>query len=103
MKTILLVEDDLNLADGLVMNLEAEGYQVVHVAQGAAVMEELSRGMFDAVLLDLSLPDSQGLGTAAALLEAWPSVPLVVLVSRGAVWVKIRLVGLATGVFFWRK
>ncbi len=42
MKTILLVEDDQNLADGLVMNLEADGYQVVRASDGSAVNDNAS-------------------------------------------------------------
>ncbi|MDF1545131.1 MAG: response regulator, partial [bacterium] len=60
-KTILLVEDDPNLADGLVINLEAEGYQVVHVSNGNLVIAEYEKGNFDLILMDVMLPGTDGL------------------------------------------
>ena len=61
MKTILLVEDDPNLADGLMMNLEAEGYEAVHVDHGGLVIERFKRGSFDLILMDIMLPGIDGL------------------------------------------
>lgn len=60
-KTILLVEDDPNLADGLTMNLEGEGYQVVHIDQGNLAFNEFKKGNFDLILLDIMLPGIDGL------------------------------------------
>jgi two-component system alkaline phosphatase synthesis response regulator PhoP len=83
MKTLLLVEDDLNLADGLTMNLEAEGYQVVHVSNGSQVMEEFERGMFDLVLMDIMLPGVDGLTLCRQIRKAGDTVPILFLTARG--------------------
>jgi two-component system alkaline phosphatase synthesis response regulator PhoP len=82
MKTLLLVEDDLNLADGLTMNLEAEGYQVVHVSNGSQVMEEFERGMFDLVLMDIMLPGVDGLTLCRQIRKAGDTVPILFLTAR---------------------
>ena len=70
MKTVLLVEDDVNLADGLVMNLEAEGYQVIHADEGNRALEVYDDGNIDLLLLDIMLPGLDGLSICRKLREA---------------------------------
>ena len=82
MKTLLLVEDDLNLADGLIMNLEAEGLQVVHVAGGNQVMEEFEKGMFDLVLMDIMLPGVDGLTLCRRIRDEGHTLPILFLTAR---------------------
>ncbi|MBE9229581.1 response regulator [Phormidium sp. LEGE 05292] len=79
---VLLVED--NLADvALLMELlqdsEAESWQVTHVKRLSLALEHLHQTEFDVILLDLSLPDSQGLDTVARLQATVPHLPIVVL------------------------
>lgn len=78
---VLLVEDSPTDADLLVATLgEApEPVEVVHaetLQQAAALTEQHA---FDAVLLDLTLPDSQGLETVVRARVVWPDLPIVVL------------------------
>ncbi len=82
MKSILLVEDDLHLADGLVLNLEAEGYQVVHVSHGNLVLEEFHHGMFDLILLDIMLPGKDGITICKQLRANGVTVPVLFLTAR---------------------
>ena len=82
MKTILLVEDDPNLADGLVMNLEAEGYQVLHLADGGLVMEQFRQGNFDLVLLDIMLPGVDGLTLCRRMREDGSTIPILFITAR---------------------
>ncbi|RME19966.1 MAG: DNA-binding response regulator [Candidatus Zixiibacteriota bacterium] len=82
MKTILLVEDDMNLADGLIMNLEAEGYQVVHVADGAVAETEFHRGNFDLILLDIMLPGVDGLTICKRLRAEGVTLPILFITAR---------------------
>ncbi len=58
---ILLVEDEPNIARGLVFNLEEEGYRVAHVETGEAALDLVHREPFDLVVLDLMLPGINGL------------------------------------------
>jgi len=83
MKTILLVEDDANLADGLVMNLEAEGYQVVHVDEGHRALDAWHDGNIDLILLDIMLPGMDGLTICKRLREQGETVPILFLTARG--------------------
>ena len=79
---ILLVEDNLADADLLQEILdEADETQwsLVHVERLSQALHTLSENYFDVILLDLSLPDKQGLGTVAQTHEAVPDLPIVVL------------------------
>ena len=57
-KKILLVEDDEDIAALLRLNLLDEGYQIVHVADGAQALRLLEKELWDAVILDLMLHSS---------------------------------------------
>ncbi|TAN49577.1 MAG: response regulator [Rhodospirillales bacterium] len=79
---ILLVEDNPGDARLVQLALCAETqvhFDVVHVATLAAARAHLSQDPVDAVLLDLSLPDSIGMDTVKSIMEAAPAVPIVVL------------------------
>ena len=82
MKSILLVEDDPNLADGLLINLEAEGYQVVHVANGNEVLAEFERGNFDLVLMDIMLPGTDGLTLCKQIRATGATLPILFITAR---------------------
>ena len=95
MKTILLVEDDRNLADGLTMNLEAEGYQVVAVAEGSHVMETFRDGMFDLILMDIMLPGVDGLTLTRRIRQEGSTIPILFLTARGRT--EERIEGIVAG------
>ena len=85
MKSVLVVEDEEHLADGLRFNLEAEGYSVKTVGDGEAALDLLlnEREHFDAVVLDVMLPGKNGFTVATELREANHYVPLLMLTARG--------------------
>jgi PAS domain S-box-containing protein len=79
---VLLVEDNPGDAKLVQMALKAETmveFNIVHVETLARAKECLAKGGIDAVLLDLSLPDSFGMKTIRAVMEAAPKVPIIVL------------------------
>lgn len=79
---ILLIEDNLAEARFLQEVLKdspCQPFSVVHVQRLKAALEQLKTTIFDAILLDLTLPDSQGLESLARLIEQVPSSPIVVL------------------------
>ncbi len=80
--SILLIEDnptDARYIELLVEELDDGQYELVHVWDLAAGLEQISQESVDVVLLDLNLPDSLGLDTVRTLHSAAPSVPIVVL------------------------
>ena len=79
---ILLVEDnagDARLTQESLATQKVDKFTMVHVTSLAAACLRLREGHFDAVLLDLSLPDSHGPATLSALRQQAPSIPIVVL------------------------
>lgn len=79
---ILLVEDnsaDADLLQEILEEAEEMPWSLVHVEQLKEALSTVQTNDFDVVLLDLSLPDKQGLGTVAKTHETVPDLPIVVL------------------------
>jgi two-component system alkaline phosphatase synthesis response regulator PhoP len=95
MKKILLVEDDPHLADGLSMNLEGEGYEVVHFDDGKHALNEYERGNFDLLLLDIMLPGMDGLTVCKKIREQGSTVPILFITARDQAEQKVE--GLVAG------
>ncbi|HEY0405201.1 MAG TPA: response regulator transcription factor [Pyrinomonadaceae bacterium] len=85
MSAVLIVEDEQHIADGLRFNLEAEGYTVETIGDGAAALKLLTteRQRFAAVVLDVMLPGMDGFTVASELRRAGQFVPVLMLTARG--------------------
>jgi DNA-binding response OmpR family regulator len=85
MAKILLVEDEVHLADGLRFNLEADGHSVEIEGDGDQAVRRLlqSGERYDAVILDVMLPGRDGFAVVHALREAGEFVPVLMLTARG--------------------
>jgi len=84
--SVLVVEDEKHLADGLRFNLEAEGYRVETVADGETALARLTADTgtrFDVVILDVMLPGINGFSVASELRQAGQFVPILMLTARG--------------------
>jgi DNA-binding response OmpR family regulator len=84
MSRILIVEDEVHLAQGLLFNLEAEGHEVSTVESGEAALEILlvRNDLYDAVVLDIMLPGVNGFEVADQLRAARNYVPILMLTAR---------------------
>jgi DNA-binding response OmpR family regulator len=85
-QSVLIVEDEQHLADGLRFNLEAEGYAVEVVDTGEAAVDRLlgrHDRRFDLVVLDVMLPGKDGFAVVSELREARQFVPVLILTARG--------------------
>ena len=80
---ILVVEDEKHLAEGLMFNLQAEGYEVALAPDGERALALLEREHFDAALLDVMLPGKSGFEVAAELRQSQNFLPLLMLTARG--------------------
>ncbi|WP_085317235.1 response regulator [Derxia lacustris] len=91
---LLIIEDDIDLGPALLSALQPQGFSCVWVRRLGDALA-LDREPFDAVLLDLSLPDGEGL----TLLRRWRArrndVPVIVITARGGL--DERLAGLDSG------
>lgn len=92
---VLVVEDNADLAFGLQRNLEFEGYAVEVAGDGKAALERLRGGRFDLVVLDLMLPEVEGLTVLRRLREGGDGTPVLILTAKGDELDKVR--GLRTG------
>ena len=91
---VLLIEDDVRLAGMVSEYLGAAGFDVSIVAGGAAALERLGRQPYDALVLDLTLPDMDGLEVCRRLRAKWDT-PVLMLTARGEPM--DRVVGLEIG------
>jgi two-component system KDP operon response regulator KdpE len=78
---VLVVEDEAGLRQALVINLRARGYAVDAAPGGAAALATAARRRPDVVVLDLGLPDLDGVEVIRGL-RGWTSVPILVLSAR---------------------
>lgn len=92
---VLLIEDDALVASGIVAGLRLHAVTVDHVSTAQAARTALDSGHFDLLVLDLGLPDEDGM----ALLKRWraagQSLPILVLTARDAI--EHRVAGLQAG------
>jgi DNA-binding response OmpR family regulator len=94
METILLVEDELELARVIGRELEAEGYRVVHAAGGIQALQLHASRQPELVILDWMLPGLDGLEVLRRIRQA-SAVPVLMLTARGEEM--DRVVGLEVG------
>ena len=91
---ILVVDDEKLLVKGIKFNLENEGYQVETAFDGAAAVELARSESFDLIILDLMMPEVDGL-TACMRIREFSAVPIIMLTARSEDADKI--IGLESG------
>ena len=87
---LLLVEDDPALGEGIRVALKPEGYTVDWVQDGRSALHALTHERFDLTILDLGLPDMDGLDVLRRLRERQQAVPVLVLTARDATGDRIQ-------------
>jgi len=81
MKHIAIVEDDKSIAEMLSFHMKAQGYQVTHFADGEIARQNLLSESYDIVLLDIMLPNCNGLDICKELRQKNASIPILMLTS----------------------
>jgi DNA-binding response OmpR family regulator len=79
---LLLVEDDQAIARPLLRALEREGFAVEHVEAGEPAIARVGAGGIDLVVLDLTLPDIDGLDVCRQIRSSHPALPILMLTAR---------------------
>ncbi len=79
---VLLIEDDSAIAGAIVDSLDAMGWEVHHESAGLPGLDRISEDQWDVVLLDLGLPDLDGIEVARRAREGG-SFPIIVISARG--------------------
>lgn len=83
MARILIVEDEPTIAAALQDDLEFEGYDVEVVGDGATAASRAVQGNYDLILLDLMLPQKDGLTVCREIRAAGLSTPVIMLTAKG--------------------
>ena len=94
-KRILLVEDEENLHDAIKMNLELEGYFVVSCYSGNNAIEKFKQSKFDLIVLDVMLPEINGLDICEIIRLEDARTPILFLSAKGSSLDRIK--GLKVG------
>lgn len=92
---ILLVEDDISLSKALQQALQKQGYSVNAVERGKAALHVVQTDTPDIVILDLGLPDMDGLAVLKAIRDSRVDLPVLLLTARSSLEDKIS--GLDSG------
>ena len=82
--SILLVEDEENLHEALKLNLELEGYNVTSAFDGAAALNAVAAEYFDLIILDVMLPEMDGISVAETVRISNNEVPILILSARSS-------------------
>lgn len=89
MRTILIVDDEPQLLRALQVNLEAEGYRVLTALDGTTALQHAEGGHPDVMVLDLGLPDINGVDVITRVRRT-SSMPIIVLSARHGSVDKVR-------------
>ncbi|HZK51658.1 MAG TPA: response regulator transcription factor [Actinomycetota bacterium] len=82
MTRVLVVEDELQIAAFLDKGLRTAGFEPLIAREGQAALEAVRAGNFDLVILDLGLPDLDGLTVLRSLRETDSTTPVIILTAR---------------------
>ena len=80
--SILLVEDEENLHEALKLNLELEGYEVASAYDGAAAMKAVQNEYFNLIILDVMLPEIDGIAVTQNIRLTNDEVPILILSAK---------------------
>jgi DNA-binding NtrC family response regulator len=75
----LIVDDDMIVLDSCKRVFEAEGFEVCVVPSADQALKAMKNSMFDILLIDVKMPERDGMYLMRAVKKQWPDVPIVVM------------------------
>jgi two-component system alkaline phosphatase synthesis response regulator PhoP len=93
--SILLVEDEENLQEALKLNLELDGYNVTGVYDGADALKAVQQEYFNLIILDVMLPEIDGITVCETIRLQHPDIPILILSAKNSS--ADRILGLKKG------
>lgn len=90
--TVLVVEDEAALRELIAESLEAQGFAVAQAADATDATERLAGFAYDALVVDLRLPDADGMDVLDAALARYPEIKAVVMTGFGGVEEAVRAI-----------
>ena len=83
--TILIIDDEKNIRDGLAASFEMDGYNVKTAENGADGLEMVAKGDIDLVITDLRMPGVSGEEVVRRIASDTPAIPVIVLTGHGSI------------------
>lgn len=83
--TLLVIDDEKNIREGLATDFEMDGYDVKIAANGDEGLEFLSKGDIDLVITDLRMPGTSGEDVLKKVTREMPGIPVIVLTGHGSI------------------
>lgn len=83
--TLLIIDDEKNIREGLAANFELDGYNVKLAENGAQGLELISKGDIDLVITDLRMPGISGEEVLRKVTTETPGIPVIVLTGHGSI------------------
>lgn len=80
-KKLLIIEDDIDLREGLHFSFKGDGYEVLDVGTRREGQQEIKKGSYDLVLLDCNLPDGTGFDLCREV-RRFSMIPIIMLTAR---------------------
>ena len=82
-KTILVIEDDLDVLSMIIKHLKLEGFEVIIATDGMEGLKKLETGHYDLVITDIVMPFVSGVGVVTALKDKRPQIPVIAITGFG--------------------
>ncbi|MBK8611343.1 MAG: response regulator transcription factor [Chitinophagaceae bacterium] len=82
--SILLVEDEENLQEALKLNLELEGYEITGAYDGAEALKAVQKEFFNLIILDIMLPEIDGITVCETIRLSNPELPILILSAKNS-------------------
>ena len=82
--SILLVEDEENLQEALKLNLELEGYEITGAYDGAEALQAGQKEYFNLIILDVMLPEIDGITVCETIRLSNPDIPILILSAKNS-------------------
>ena len=89
---VLVVDDEKNILTSLGRMLDLEGFEPIVAGGGRVALEKLSRRSVDAVILDVRMPDMNGLELLASLRKSHPSLPVIMMSGHASLDVAVTAI-----------
>ena len=89
-RTILIIDDEESIIQSLTGILNDEGFEVISATSGKAGMEKIEETMPDIVLLDIWMPDMDGLDTLVGIKEEYPHLQVIMISGHGTIETAVK-------------
>ena len=90
MNSVLVVDDEQVVLDSVSDILEDEGFRIIQAISGKSCLDEMSRSLPDIVLLDIWMPEMDGLAVLEKIKDSWPDIPVIIMSGHGNVETAVK-------------